>query len=195
MTVAFLTRFAPTLTVATAILVAVSGAAHAQKDAAVIRQDIFDRFEVDVDRYEASPALGALSEVPLHRVSVSGFGPGESILFMAVRDGEAFRVYRQGLPREKTGFMRLLPDDFRVGSQADAERLIAAAMAVQTEFSEPDTPLEDMRVERDGDTYYFVDGERFGDATGYRVDVAGDGRVTAFAYDDDLPVAPLASSD
>ncbi|MCK5769168.1 hypothetical protein [Algiphilus sp.] len=52
-----------------------------------------------------------------------------------------------------------------------------------------------MRVERDGDTYYFVDGERFGDATGYRVDVDGDGRVTAFAYDDDLPVAPLASSD
>ncbi|MGB0211041.1 hypothetical protein [Algiphilus sp.] len=81
------------------------------------------------------------------------------------------------------------------GSRADAERLIAAALAVQTEFSAPDTPLEDMRVERDGDTYYFVDGERFGDATGYRVDVDGDGRVTAFAYDDDLPVAPLASSD
>ena len=120
MTVAFLTRFAPSLTVATVILAAVSAAAHAQKDAAVIRQDIFDRFEVDVDRYEASPALGALSEVPLHRVSVSGFGPGESILFMAVRDGEAFRVYRQGLPREKTGFMRLLPDDFRVAGRCRA---------------------------------------------------------------------------
>lgn len=87
--------------------------------------------------------------------------------------------------------MRLLPDDFRVESQADAERVFAAAIALNfNRDGKPEMPLDAMRIEQQGSSYYAVDGERFGKATGYRLDIDKKRRVMQFEYSWKLPVAP-----
>ncbi|RFF29949.1 hypothetical protein [Wenzhouxiangella sediminis] len=117
---------------------------------------------------------------------------GESLIFMAVHDGEVLRLHRFDQPRSRDALVRLLPDDFRVRSGGDAKRIVSAALALHFgfPFSEPEMTADEMRIEQRGNEYFFVDGERFGDATGYRIASDEDGRVTEFEYSWELPVEP-----
>ncbi len=164
--------------------------ATAAKPPQLIRAHILEQIEVAVDPFHA-PAIDALFTEPVWKVATK-MPNGTSYRFMAVKDGEVIRVHRGGTPRARDGFMRLLPDDFRIGSQADAERVFAAAIALNfNRDGKPETPLDAMRIEQQGSSYYAVDGERFGKATGYRLDVDKEGRVTHFEYSWKLPVAAL----
>lgn len=165
--------------------------ASAQKEPAVIRQHVMEQVAVSSDPFHTE-ALDALIDTTVWEVAIEQYGSGgESLLFMAVHEGEVLRLRRQGANGTRENFVRLLPDDFRIGSEADARTLIAAAMSLHTDFSEPETPLDEMRVETREGAYLFVDGERFGDATGYRIDHDAEGRVTGFAYSWELDAEPL----
>ena len=173
------------------LLLAASWPATAAKEPQLIRSHILDQVEVKVDPFHA-PAIDELFTVPVWTVATKTTGRGTSYRFMAVKDGEVLRIYRGGTPRVREGFVRLLPDDFHVESQADAERVFAAAIALNfNRDGKPETPLDAMRVEQQGSSYYAVDGERFGKATGYRLEVDKTGRVTQFEYSWKLPVTPL----
>lgn len=138
-------------------------------------------------------ALDALVTTRIWQVAYnSERSAGEMMVFMAVHEGEALRIFRFDLPRKRDNFVKLLPADFRLQSRADAERIVAATLDLHfgSPFSEPEKTVEEMHFERRGNDYYFVDGERFGDGTGYRITVDDDGRVTGYEYSWDLPVKP-----
>ena len=184
----FATRALAGLVVASLLMMAWPAAAA--KPPQVIRAHILDQIEVSVEPFNA-PALDALFTVRVWKVATK-MPNGTSYRFMAVKDGEAIRVHRGGTPRVREGLVRLLPDDFRVESRADAERVLAAALALNfNRDGKPEVPLDAMRIEQQGDSYYAVDGERFGKATGYRLDIDKKRRVMQFEYSWELPVAPL----
>jgi len=93
---------------------------------------------------------------------------GESMVFMAVDDGEVPRVQSFDAPMARESLVRLISDEFRVGSIDDARRLVAAVLELQFgfPFSEPEMTAGEMRAEQRANEYFFVDGERFGDPTG-----------------------------
>lgn len=117
---------------------------------------------------------------------------GESLVFMAVKDGEVLRIRDFEDPSSRDNFLRLLPEDFRVTSDAEAKRLVAATLDLYFgfPFSEPDKTVDEMHMEKRDGEYFFVDGERFGDATGYRISIDEAGRVTGYEYSWELPVDP-----
>lgn len=165
--------------------------ALAQKDPYVIQGHILDQIDVDVEPYITDP-LEALFDTRLWQTEVETFGSGGvSTFYMAVVDGEVLRVLRHGVPEPRDSFMRLLPEDFRVTTEAQARRMVAAATSIHSRFSEPETSVEEMRIERRESAWLFVDGERFGAATGYRITHDPDGRPTAFEYSWELDAAPL----
>ena len=172
------------------LLLALAWPVAAAKEPQLIRAHILDQIEVSAEPFHAA-AIDDLLSVPVWAVATK-MPNGTSHRFMAVKDGEVIRVHRGGTPGVRDGFLRLLPDDFRVESKADAERIVAAAIALNfNRDGTPETPLEAMRIERQGSAYYAVDGERFGKATGYRIDFDKERRVTHFEYSWKLPVAPL----
>jgi hypothetical protein len=148
---------------------------------------------VDVEPHHGE-ALDALLGTQIWQVEYSETGDeGESMIFMAVHEGEVLRIARFDQPRARDNFVRLLPQDFRVQSEADAKRVVAATLDLYFgfPFSEPELTVDEMRFEQQGNDFYLVDGERFGDATGYRITTDDEGRVTTYEYSWELPVAPL----
>lgn len=186
------------ITLCLALLVLVAASASAAKEPQQIRQHLMEDPDkvvtsVSVEAHHGE-ALDALLDTTIWKVEYSEEGEdGESLIFMAVHDGEVLRVARFDQPRSRANFLRLLPEDFRVQSEADAKRLVAATLDLYFgfPFSEPELTVDEMRFERKGQDHYLVDGERFGDATGYRITTDADGRVTAYEYSWELPVAPL----
>lgn len=139
-------------------------------------------------------ALDALLSTRIWKVGyASEDNDGESLVFMAVHDGEVLRIFRFDQPRKRDNFVKLLPEDFRVRSEADAKKIVAATLDLYFgfPFSEPENTVDEMRMEKRDGEYFFVDGERFGDATGYRITTDAEGRVTDYEYSWELPVAPL----
>jgi hypothetical protein len=187
--------------VAMLALMALAGSAFAAKPPTLIRQHLLDHPDLDVARVKSvephrAEALDAVVDTTVWQVAYSGEDArGESLVFMAVTDdGEVLRIHDFSEPAARDNFVRLLRDDVRVQSIDDARRLVSATLQLYFgfPFSEPELTADEMRAERQGDTYYLVDGERFGDATGYRIETDGDGRVVGYAYSWELPVAPLA---
>lgn len=181
------------------LMVLLSGSSFAQKPPQLIEEYLLEQIEVTVDTYQAGAAQDLLTE-PLWWVGISNSGgSGMNYQIMAVQDGEVLRLYRHGLPESRDGLLRLLPDDFRIESESDARRLIEAALALNVDpFGNPEPPetgLDAMRFEQLNGEYYFVDGERFGDATGYHIAVDDSGRITAFEYSNELPVEPLETDN
>jgi len=166
--------------------------ALAQKEPAVIRGHIIDQVSIDVEPY-ITESLAALFDIRLWETEVDTFGgSGTATFYMAVLNGEALRVLRHGVPERRDGFLRLLPADFRVTNEAEARRMVAAATSIHSRFSEPETPVEAMRVERREGAWLFVDGERFDAATGYRISHDAEGRPTGFEYSWELDAEPLS---
>jgi len=172
----------------------------AQKPPTLIRQHLIDHPDLDVARVKSvephrAEALDAVIDTTVWKVAYEPADQGgESLVFMAVTDdGEVLRIHDFSEPAARESFVRLLGDDFRVRSVDDARRLVSATLQLYFgfPFSEPELTADEMRAERQGDTYYLVDGERFGDATGYRIGTGDDGRVVAYEYSWELPVAPL----
>jgi hypothetical protein len=186
--------------VAMLALMALAGSAFAAKAPTLIRQHLLEHPDLEVARVKSvephrAEALDAVVDTTVWNVAYSGEDArGESLVFMAVTDdGEVLRIHDFSEPASRANFVRLLRDDFRVRSMDDARRLVAATLELYFgfPFSEPELTADEMRAERQGDTFYLVDGERFGDATGYRIETDGDGRVVEYVYSWELPVAPL----
>lgn len=181
------------------LVAAVPSLAGAQgKPPQQIRQHLLEHPDMTVSTVNSveplqDSALGGLLDTQIWKVAYSEAGSqGESLVFMAVKDGEVLRVRDFDDPNPRPNLVRLLPEDFRVNSESDARRLVAATLGLHFgfPFGEPETTAEEMHfVEGDGE-YFFVDGERFGDATGYHITVDGTGRVTAYEYSWGLPVEP-----
>lgn len=166
--------------------------ALAQKEPAVIRAHILDQVGIDVEPYVTDP-LEALFDIRIWQTEVDMFGGGgTSTFYMAVLDGEPLRILHHGVPEQRDGFLRLLPADFRVTTEAEARRMVAAATSIHSRFSDPDTPVDEMRVERREGAWLFIDGERFDEATGYRITHDAEGRPTGFEYSWELDAEPLA---
>ncbi len=185
---------------AAALLVLAMLPALAAKEPQVIRQHLLDHPDKSVTAVNSvEPHQGeALDELVTTRIWKVAYeserNAGESMVFMAVHEGEVLRIHRFDQPRTRESFVKLLPEDFRVQSRSDAVRVVAATFDLYfgSPFSEPEKSVEEMRFEQRGNDYYFVDGERFGDATGYRISTDNDGRVTGYEYSWELPVEPLA---
>lgn len=181
-----------------AALGAVALPAAAAKPPQQIRQHLLedaDRSVTAVNSVEPfhAEALDALLTAGVWKVAYNSEGnDGESMIFMAVHDGEVLRLHRFDQPRMREAFVKLLPEDFRVRSDADAKRIVSAALALHFgfPFSEPEMSADEMRMDKRDGEYFFVDGERFGDATGYRIATDGEGRVTEFEYSWELPLEP-----
>ena len=164
--------------------------AAAQKAPALIREHILGQIVVSSEPFHAE-SLDPVVESTVWRVSIDRYGGGQSSLFMAVDEGEVLRLHSHAAPESRESFLRLLPEDFRVASVADARLMVAAAVALHGDFSEPEVPPADMRVEQREGEYLFVDGERFGEATGYRIAHDAQNRVTGFEYSWELDAEPL----
>ncbi|MDZ7790843.1 MAG: hypothetical protein U5L08_10205 [Xanthomonadales bacterium] len=146
-----------------------------------------------VDPHQGA-ALDELLKTRIWKVAYESEGnDGESMIFMAVHEGGALRIFRFDQPRKRDNFVKLLPEDFRVLSRDDAAKIVAATLDLYFgfPFSEPEKSVDEMRFEQQGNDYFFVDGERFGDATGYHITTDADGRVTGYEYSWELPVEPL----
>jgi len=170
----------------------------AAKDPQVIRQHLQEHPDKSISSVKSvEPHLGdALDDLITTRMWEVAYeterGMGESLIFMAVQNGEALRIHDFDQPGSRENFVKLLPEDFRVDSQADAARIVAATLDLYFgfPFSEPEKSVDEMGFERRGKNYYFIDGERFGDATGYQVTTDDEGRVIAYEYSWRLPVDP-----
>jgi hypothetical protein len=176
-----------------------SGPTLAQKPPQVIRERLLSQIEVSTELFRAEAANELLTE-PLWWVGITNTaGSGKNYRIMTVKDGEVLRLYRHGLPESRDGILRLLPAEFRVQSEADARRLVEAAVALNVDPfgnpEEPDVPVAAMRVDHNEGEYFFVDGERFGDATGYRIAVDDSGQIMDFEYSFDLSTAPLEADN
>jgi hypothetical protein len=170
------------------------GSADAQKAPALIRQHVLEQVSVSSEPFHKA-ALDELIETTVWRVAIEQYGGGRSMLFMAVHEGEVLRIHRHGTPESRENFLTLLPADYRIESEADARRMIAAVLTLHSEFSEPEVPLSEMRVEARNGEYLFVDGERFGKATGYRIAYDEQQRPTGFEYSWELETEPLEDAD
>lgn len=180
------------------ILLMLLAAAATAKEPQAIRQHLMEDPDRSVTSVSVEPhqgeALDGLLDTRIWHVEYSEEGEqGESSIFMAVHEGEVLRIFRFDQPRARDNFVKLLPDDFRVQSEADAKRLVAATLDLYFgfPFSEPELTVDEMRFEAQGNEYYLVDGERFSDATGYHITTDETGRVSAYEYSWELPVAPL----
>lgn len=180
-------------------LLLLSAAAAAQKPPTLIRQHLLEDPDMDVSQVKSvephrAEALDAVLSTGIWKVAYSKKGQGgESLVFMAVSDdGEVVRIRDFDAPASRENFVGLLRDDFRVQSVDQARQLVAATLELYFgfPFSEPEMTAEQMRAERRGSEYFFVDGERFGDATGYRIVTDAHGRVVAYEYSWALPVEP-----
>ena len=176
----------------------VAAAAAAQKPPTLIRQHLLEHPDKDVARVKSvepvqSEVLDELLATRIWKVAYAPkSGQGESLIFMAVDDdGKVLRIRDFQAPATRESFVRLLPEDFRVRSADDARRLVAATLELYFgfPFSEPEMTAGEMHFEQQGNNYFFVDGERFGDATGYHVNTDEDGRVVGYEYSWELPVA------
>jgi len=178
-----------------ALLVAASAAA--QKPPTLIRQHLLEDPDMEVAQVKSvephrAEALDAVLSTGVWQVAYEKADrDGESLIFMAVdEDGEVVRIRRFDEPATRENFVGLLRDDFRVKSVDDARRLVSATLELYFgfPFSEPEMTAEEMRAEQRGNDYLLVDGERFGDATGYRIATDADGRVTEYEYSWELPL-------
>lgn len=183
---------------ATFLLLALLAGSSLAKEPQQIRQHLMedpDRSVAAVSTVEPhhADALDGLIDTTIWKVEYTEEGEqGENLIFMAVHEGEVLRIARFDQPRARDNFLKLLPDDFRVRSEADAKQLVAATLDLYFgfPFSEPEMTVDEMHFERQGNDYYFVDGERFSDATGYHITTDDEGRVTAYEYSWELPVDP-----
>ena len=179
-----------------ALLVAASAAA--QKPPTLIRQHLLEDPDMEVAQVKSvephrAEALDAVLSTGVWQVAYEKADrDGESLIFMAVDDGEVVRIRRFDEPATRENFVGLLRDDFRVKSVDDARRLVSATLELYFgfPFSEPEMTAEEMRAEQRGNEYFLVDGERFGDPTGYRIETDADGRVAEYEYSWELPLAP-----
>lgn len=173
--------------------------ALAAKEPQVIRQHLLDHPDKSVTAVNSvEPHQGeALDELLTTRIWKVAYesedNDGESMVFMAVHEGEVVRIFRFDQPRKRDNFVKLLPEGFRVQSRDDAAKIVAATLDLYFgfPFSEPELTVDEMRFEQQGNDFYFVDGERFGDATGYHITTDDEGRVTGHEYSWELPVEPL----
>lgn len=182
------------------VVLLASAAALAQKPPTLIRQHLLEHPDKEIARVKSvepfhAEALDGLLNAKVWKVAYSGSkdGRGETLIFMAVTDdGEVLRIRDFEAPASRENFVRLLPEDFRVRSIDDARRLVDATLQLYFgfPFSEPEMTAEEMQVEQRGNEYFLVDGERFGDATGYRVATDDRGRVVGYEYSWELPVEP-----
>jgi len=170
--------------------------AVAQKPPTLIRQHLLEHPGLEVARVKSvepfsGEALDAVLGVPIWKVAYAREGQGgESLVFMAVDEGEVLRVRAFDAPMARESLVRLLREDVRVRSLDDARRLVAAMLELQFgfPFDEPEMAAGEMRAEQRANEYFFVDGERFGDPTGYRVRTDGEGRVVEVEYSWELEV-------
>jgi hypothetical protein len=181
-------------------LVALTASALAQKPPTLIRQHLLEHPDLDAERVKSvephhAEALDAVVDTTIWKAAYSGEDPrGESLVFMAVTDdGEVLRIQDYDQPASRANFVKLLREDFRVRSADDARRLVSATLELYFgfPFSEPELTADEMRAEQQSNTFYLVDGERFGDATGYRIATDDEGRVVEYEYSWELPVASL----
>jgi uncharacterized protein (DUF2267 family) len=170
----------------------------AAKEPQTIRQHLMEDPDKSVTSVDVEPhhgeALDGLVDTKIWKVEYTEEGEdGESLIFMAVHDGEVLRIHDFNQPRKRDNFLKLLPEGFRVQSGEDARKLVAATLELYFgfPFSEPELTVDEMRMDKVDGEYFFVDGERFSDATGYRITTDAEGRVTAYEYSWELPVEPL----
>ena len=180
-----------------ALLVAASAAA--QKPPTLIRQHLLEAPDMEVAQVKSvephrAKALDAVLSTGVWKAAYSKAGQGgESLVFMAVTDdGEVVRIRDFDAPASRENFVGLLRDDFRVQSMDEARQLVSATLQLYFgfPFSEPERTADEMRAEQRGNEYFLVDGERFGDPTGYRIETDADGRVAEYKYSWELPLAP-----
>src|SRR6056297_362189 len=178
-----------------ALLLAASAAA--QKPPTLIRQHLLEDPDMEVAKVKSvephrAEALDAVLSTGVWQVAYEKADrDGESLIFMAVdEEGEVVRIRRFDEPATRENFVGLLRDDFRVKSVEEARRLVSATLELYFgfPFSEPEMTADEMRAEQRDNEYFLVDGERFGDATGYRIATDADGRVVEYEYSWDLPL-------
>lgn len=174
-----------------------SATAAAQKPPTLIRQHLLEDPDMEVAQVKSvephrAEALDAVLSTGIWQVAYEKAGrDGESLIFMAVsNDGEVVRIRRFDQPATRQNLVSLLRDDFRVQSVEDARKLVAATLELYFgfPFSEPEMTADEMRGEQRGNEFFLVDGERFGDPTGYRIATDADGRVTEYEYSWELPL-------
>lgn len=181
--------------VAAVLLTLMTVVAAAAKPPQLIRKHLLERVDNPAESVSSvepveRQALEDLLDVHVWKIEYRREGEdGTNLVFMAVKDGEVLRILRFDQPAARDNLVELLPDDFRVTSKDDAATL---SLYFGFPFGEPEKTVGNMRfAKRDGE-YFFVDGERFGDATGYRIATDGEGRVTSYEYSRELPVRPSA---
>ena len=176
-----------------ALLVAAS--AVAQKPPTLIRQHLLEDPEMEVAQVKSvephrAEALDAVLSTGVWQVAYEKADrDGESLIFMAVdEDGEVVRIRGFDAPATREKFVGLLREDFRVQSMEEARQLVSATLELYFgfPFSEPEMTADEMRAEQRGNAYFLIDGERFGDPTGYRIATDVDGRVVEYEYSWDL---------
>lgn len=184
--------------IAAMLLMVTTVAAAAAKPPQLIRKHLLERADKPAERVSSiepvhGEALDDLVDVQVWQVEYRREGEdGTYVVFMAVKDGEVLRIRGFDKPASRDNLVELLREDFRVTSKNDAARLVSATLALHSgfPFGEPEKTAEEMRFEKRNGEYFFVDGERFGDATGYRIVTDGEGRVTSYEYSWELPVEP-----
>ena len=176
-----------------ALLVAAS--AVAQKPPTLIRQHLLEDPDMEVAQVKSvephrAEALDAVLSTGIWKVAYEKTDrDGESLIFMAVdEDGEVVRIRGFDAPATREKFVGLLREDFRVQSMEEARQLVSATLELYFgfPFSEPEMTADEMRAEQRGNAYFLIDGERFGDPTGYRIATDVDGRVVEYEYSWDL---------
>src|SRR6056297_1631429 len=176
-----------------ALLVAASAAA--QKPPTLIRQHLLEDPDMEVAQVKSvephrAEALDAVLSTGVWQVAYEKADrDGESLIFMAVdEDGEVVRIRGFDAPATREKFVGLLREDFRVQSMEEARQLVSATLELYFgfPFSEPEMTADEMRAEQRGNAYFLIDGERFGDPTGYRIATDVDGRVVEYEYSWDL---------
>ena len=176
-----------------ALLVAASAAA--QKPPTLIRQHLLEDPDMEVSRVKSvephrAETLDAVLSTGVWQVAYEKADrDGESLIFMAVdEDGEVVRIRGFDAPATREKFVGLLREDFRVQSMEEARQLVSATLELYFgfPFSEPEMTADEMRAEQRGNAYFLIDGERFGDPTGYRIATDVDGRVVEYEYSWDL---------
>ena len=184
------------------LLFAIAPSMAAVKEPNLIRDYLLNHDDKSIETVKSiepfeAEVLDKLLTARIWRVTYSREGTdAENLVFMAVREGEVLRIRDFDDPNSRENLVKLLREDFRVRSVEDARRLVDATLALTFgfPFSEPETPVGEMRIDQTDGGYYVVDGERFGEATGYHIVTDAEGRVTAYEYSWELPVEPLADN-
>ncbi|NBB91968.1 MAG: hypothetical protein GVY32_02225, partial [Gammaproteobacteria bacterium] len=117
-----------------AAMAAVALPAAAAKPPQQIRQHLLEDADQSVTSVNSvepfqAEAIDELLTAGVWKVAYATEGnDGESMVFMAVHDGEVLRLHRFDQPRMREGFVKLLPADLRVRSDAEARRIVSAAL-------------------------------------------------------------------